>query len=184
METLKEKYFSTLMTELKSELSIDNVHCVPRLAKVVINVGLGDAATNAKLLEESVKVISLITGQKPLITRAKKSIAGFKIREGMPIGLMVTLRGDRMYDFVQKLTGIVLPRIRDFRGLSDVSFDGRGNYNLGLREQLLFTEVEYDMVTRLRGMNITIVTTAKDDEQAYALLKHLGFPFAKKKSVA
>jgi large subunit ribosomal protein L5 len=184
MKSLKEQCISEIYPKLKDELGLGNIHEIPMLKKVIINVGLGDAATNAKLLDESVKIITLLTGQKPLLTRAKKSIAGFKIREGMPIGMMVTLRGDRMFDFVAKLLGVVLPRIRDFRGISVNAFDGRGNYNLGLKEQLLFPEVDYDMVTRFRGMNISFVTSASDNEQALALFTHMGFPFTKQKTSA
>jgi large subunit ribosomal protein L5 len=177
MKSLKEKYQEEMFPQLKEELGCENIHQVPRLVKVVINVGLGDAAQNAKLFEEAVSHLALITGQKPLVTRAKKSIAGFKVREGMPIGAMVTLRDDRMYDFLSKLVNVVLPRIRDFRGVSESGFDGRGNYNLGLKDQLIFPEIEYDMISRMRGMNITIVTSASDDKQAKALLEKVGFPF-------
>lgn len=184
MKSLKEQCNSDLYPALLKQLGLSNKHQIPTLKKVVINVGLGDAATNAKLLDESIKIVTLLTGQKPLLTRAKKSIAGFKIREGMPIGMMVTLRGDRMYDFVAKLVGAVLPRIRDFRGISVKGFDGRGNYNLGLKEQLLFPEVDYDMVTRFRGMNISFVTSAHNDEHALAMFTAMNFPFTKQKTSA
>jgi large subunit ribosomal protein L5 len=176
---LKERFYGEIVTPLMQELGAQNIYQVPRLIKVVVNVGLGDAAQNAKLLDQGVQELTMITGQKPVVTRAKKSIAGFKIRQGMPIGAMVTLRGDRMYHFISKLTGIVLPRIRDFRGLSEKAFDGRGNYNIGLKDQLVFPEVSYDEVNRVRGMNITLVTTARNDVEAKALLTHLGFPFRK-----
>jgi large subunit ribosomal protein L5 len=178
---LKEKYQKEVVPALKKELGLSNHFQVPRLEKVVVNIGLGDGAQNAKLFDQGVAELQAVTGQKPVVTRAKKSIAGFKIRQGMPIGAKVTLRGDRMYDFIAKLTGIVLPRIRDFRGLSAKGFDGRGNYNLGLKDQLVFPEINYDQVQRLRGMNITIVTSGRTDMEAKALLEHLGFPFAKAK---
>jgi large subunit ribosomal protein L5 len=176
---LKERYQQEVVSALKKELGLANQFQVPRLEKLVINVGLGDGAQNAKLFDLGVAELQAITGQKPVVTRAKKSIAGFKIRQGMPIGAKVTLRGDRMYDFISKLTGIVLPRIRDFRGLSAKGFDGRGNYNLGLKDQLVFPEINYDQVQRMRGLNITIVTSGRTDMEARALLEHLGFPFAK-----
>lgn len=182
MASLKERYENEIVSALQKELNYDNKYQVPRLVKVVVNIGLGDGAQNAKLFDNGVDELQAITGQKPVITRAKKSIAGFKIREGMPIGSKVTLRGERMYDFVSKLTGVVLPRIRDFRGLSPKGFDGLGNYNLGLKDQLVFPEIDYDKVQRLRGMNITIVTTARNDMDARALLNALGFPFRKSKS--
>jgi large subunit ribosomal protein L5 len=182
MKHLKELYETQVYDELKKDLSIDNHYLVPRLEKVVINIGMGDAAQNSKLMEEVIKHITLITAQKPMITRAKKSIAGFKVREGMPIGAKVTLRGMRMFLFLTKLVGVVIPRIRDFRGLSEAGFDGRGNYNLGLKDQLIFPEVEYDMVTRSRGMNITIVTSATNDSDALLLLTQLGFPFRKQRA--
>lgn len=177
--TLKERYQEKMVPALKKELGLTNQLQVPKLEKVVVNIGLGDGASNAKLFEAGVEELQMITGQKPVITRAKKSIAGFKIRQGMPIGAKVTLRGERMYDFIAKITGIALPRIRDFRGLSPKGFDGRGNYNLGLRDQLVFPEINYDKVQRMRGMNITIVTSARNDMEARALLNQLGFPFKK-----
>jgi large subunit ribosomal protein L5 len=179
MATLKERYDKEILPAVLKELGYANRFQAPRLVKVVVNVGLGDGAQNAKILEKAVNELTMITGQKPVVTRAKKSIAGFKIRQGMPVGAMVTLRGDRMFDFLAKLNNIVLPRIRDFRGLSEKGFDTRGNYNIGLRDQLVFPEINYDQVERLRGMNITIVTTAQTDMEAHALLKHLGFPFRK-----
>jgi len=160
-----------------SQFQYTNIHQAPKLIKVTINRGLGEAATNAKALEASLNEIALITGQKPVVTRAKKAIAGFKIREGMPVGIMVTLRGERMYAFVDRLVSLTLPRIRDFRGVSPKSFDGRGNYTLGVREQLIFPEVEYDRIDQVRGMDISIVTTARNDEEGRALLKEMGMPF-------
>jgi large subunit ribosomal protein L5 len=177
--TLKERYENEMMPALLKELGLSNKYEIPRLEKLIINIGLGDGAQNAKLFDAGVQELQAITGQKPVITRSKKSIAGFKIRQGMPIGAKVTLRGERMYDFIAKLTGVVLPRIRDFRGLSPKGFDGRGNYNLGLKDQLVFPEIHYDKVQRLRGMNITIVTSAKTDMEARALLNQMGFPFRK-----
>jgi len=177
--TLKERYQQEMVPALMKELGLSNIYEIPRLEKLIINLGLGDGAQNAKLFDAGVQELQAIAGQKPVITRAKKSIAGFKIRQGMPIGAKVTLRGERMYDFIAKLTGVVLPRIRDFRGLSPKGFDGRGNYNLGLKDQLVFPEINYDKVQRLRGMNITIVTSAKTDMEARALLNQLGFPFRK-----
>lgn len=178
---LKDRYKQEIIPALKKELGMDNEFQIPRLEKVVVNVGLGDGAQNAKLFDLGVQELQMMTGQKPVITRAKKSIAGFKIRQGMPIGAKVTLRGDRMYDFIAKLTGIVLPRIRDFRGLSPKGFDGRGNYNLGLKDQLVFPEINYDKVQRMRGMNITIVTSGRTDMEARTLLTLMGFPFSKGK---
>ena len=154
-----------------------NIHQVPKVVKVTVNRGLGEAAQNAKSLEASLNEVATITGQKPVVTRAKKAIAGFKIRQGMPVGLMVTLRGDRMYAFLDRLISLALPRIRDFRGVSAKSFDGRGNYTLGVREQLIFPEVEYDSVDQIRGMDISIITTANTDEEGRALLKQMGMPF-------
>ena len=182
--TLKERYEKEIVSVLMEELGHSNKYQTPRLEKIIVNIGLGDGAQNAKLFDAGVQELQAIAGQKPVITRAKKSIAGFKIRQGMPIGAKVTLRGERMYDFIAKLTGVVLPRIRDFRGLSPKGFDGRGNYNLGLKDQLVFPEIHYDKVQRLRGMNITIVTSATTDMEARALLNQLGFPFRKAKSDA
>jgi large subunit ribosomal protein L5 len=179
MNHLKQSYLNEVVPKLMKDLGFANVHCVPKIEKVVINIGVGDTAQNAKLLDAAVAELESIVGQKPVVTRAKKSIAGFKIRQGMPIGLTVTLRSDRMYDFLAKLVGIVLPRIRDFRGLNPGSFDGSGNYNLGLKDQLVFPEINYDSVQRLRGMNITIVTSVADDKSAFHLLSALGMPFKK-----
>ena len=173
---LKEAYRSELQARLKDELSLDNVMQVPKPVKVVVNMGVGDAAKDAKLMDGAIKDLTNITGQKPALRRARKSIATFKIREGMPVGASVTMRGDRMWDFLDRLTSIVLPRIRDFRGLSAKSFDGRGNYNFGLNEQLVFPEIDYDDIDQTRGMDVTIVTSASDDEQGRALLRALGFP--------
>jgi large subunit ribosomal protein L5 len=174
---LKERYRSEIIDQVKNELGLQNVMQVPRPEKVVVNMGVGDASRDARQLEGAVKDLTTITGQKPAQRRARKSIATFKIREGMPIGAAVTIRGDRMWDFIDRLTSIVLPRIRDFRGLNPRSFDGRGNYTFGVNEQLVFPEVDYDDIDMPRGMDITIVTTAKDDEEGRALLIALGFPF-------
>jgi len=174
---LKNIYVETIVPKLREQFQYTNIHQVPKLVKVTVNRGLGEAAQNAKSLEASLSEIALVTGQKPVVTRAKKAIAGFKIRQGMPVGLVVTLRGDRMYSFVDRLISLALPRIRDFRGVSPKSFDGRGNYTLGVREQLIFPEVEYDRVDQIRGMDISIITTAKTDEEGRALLKELGMPF-------
>lgn len=174
---LKKEYIETIVPKLKNQFQYGNIHQVPKLVKVTLNRGLGEAASNAKALEASLNEIALITGQKPVVTRAKKAIAGFKIRQGMPVGIMVTLRGERMYAFMDRLINLALPRIRDFRGISPKSFDGRGNYTLGLREQLIFPEVEYDSIDQIRGMDISIITTAKNDEEGRALLKEMGMPF-------
>jgi len=173
---LKQRYFDVVVPQLMKELGYTNVMQVPKVTKIVINVGLGDGSQNAKLFDAGIHEIQSIVGQKAMITRSKKSIAGFKIRQGMPIGAKVTLRGNRMYYFLAKLNGIVIPRIRDFRGLNDKGFDGRGNYNLGLKDQLIFPEISYDQVTRMRGMNITFVTTADTDAEAKALMLAMGFP--------
>jgi len=162
---------------LMKELDLKNPMAVPRLNKIVVNMGVGEATQNAKLIDPAVNELGQITGQKPVITRAKKSIAAFKVREGMPIGAMVTLRGDRMYEFFDRLVSVVLPRVRDFKGVSTKSFDGRGNYTLGLHDQLIFPEIDYSKVDKLKGMNVTIVTTARSDNQARSLLKQLGMPF-------
>ncbi|KWX04616.1 50S ribosomal protein L5 [Hydrogenibacillus schlegelii] len=159
------------------EFGYKNPHQVPKIEKIVLNIGVGDAVQNPKLIDAAVRDLTVIAGQKPIVTRAKKSIAGFRLRAGMPIGVKVTLRGERMYHFLDKLMNVALPRVRDFRGVSPKGFDGRGNFNLGVREQLIFPEVDYDQVEKIRGIEITIVTTAKTDEEAYALLKHLGMPF-------
>jgi large subunit ribosomal protein L5 len=177
MDTLKQKYLEQVVPKLMEQFQYTNIHQVPKVVKVTMNRGLGEAAQNAKAMEASVNEIGVITGQKPVVTRAKKAIAGFKIRQGMPVGIMVTLRADRMYTFLNRLINLSLPRIRDFRGVSPKSFDGRGNYTLGLREQLIFPEVEYDSVDQVRGMDISIITTANTDEEGRALLKELGMPF-------
>jgi large subunit ribosomal protein L5 len=174
---MHEKYQKEIKPALQKELGLDNHMAVPRLEKIVINMGLGEATQNVKLLDPLVADLATIAGQKPVTTRAKKSIAAFKVREGMPIGAMVTLRGEKMYEFLDRLISIALPRVRDFRGVSTKSFDGRGNYTLGVRDQLIFPEVDYAKVEKLKGMNITIVTTARDDNQARALLRQFGMPF-------
>jgi large subunit ribosomal protein L5 len=176
---LKEKYRAEIVPRLKDELELGNVNQVPRLEKIVINMGVGQASQDSKLLDSAVEDLSIISGQKPVITRAKKSIAGFKIRKGMPIGCKVTLRGDRAWEFMDRLLATALPRIRDFRGINPKSFDGRGNYSLGVDEQLIFPEIDYDKVERVRGMDITFVTTAKDDRSARAFLDAFGFPFGR-----
>ncbi|NJM20564.1 MAG: 50S ribosomal protein L5 [Richelia sp. RM2_1_2] len=174
---LKSRYLETIVPNLMKQFEYSNIHQVPKVLKVSVNRGLGEASQNAKALEASLNEIALITGQKPVVTRAKKAIAGFKIREGMPVGVMVTLRSDKMYNFLDRLINLSLPRIRDFRGVSAKSFDGRGNYTLGVREQLIFPEVEYDKVDQIRGMDISIITTARNDEEGRALLKEMGMPF-------
>jgi large subunit ribosomal protein L5 len=174
---LRARFEKEVSVSLMKELELKNPMAVPRLNKIVVNMGVGEATQNAKLIDPAVNELGQITGQKPVITRAKKSIAAFKVREGMPIGAMVTLRGDRMYEFFDRLVSIVLPRVRDFRGVSTKSFDGRGNYTLGLHDQLIFPEIDYAKVDKLKGMNVTIVTTARSDDQARTLLKHLGMPF-------
>jgi large subunit ribosomal protein L5 len=175
---LRDKYKKEVVPALMKEFELKNVMAVPRLEKVVINMGMGEATQNAKVLDPAVAELTQITGQKPIVTKAKKSIAAFKVREGMPIGAMVTLRGDRMYEFLDRLMNVALPRVRDFRGVSTKSFDGRGNYTLGMREQIAFPEIDYDKVDRLRGLEISIVTTAKSDEESKRLLELLGMPFA------
>ena len=177
---LKEKYKSEIVAKLEKELGISNINNVPRLQKIVVNMGVGAAASDHKLLDAAMNDMRVITGQQPCITRAKKSIAGFHVREGQAIGCKVTLRGDRMWEFFDRLTSVAIPRIRDFRGVSRTSFDGRGNYTLGITEQLIFPEIEYDKVDRTRGMDITFVTTAENNENAFALLEALGFPFKSK----
>ena len=176
-KALKEKYLEDIVPKLTEQFSFTNVHQVPKVEKIVINRGLGEASQNAKALESSLNELTVITGQKPVVTRAKKAIASFKIREGMPVGVMVTLRGEKMYAFLERLINLALPRIRDFRGISPKSFDGRGNYSLGVREQLMFPEIEYDSIDRIRGMDISIVTSATNDEEGRALLKEMGMPF-------
>ena len=178
MARLKDKYLNEVVPALQEQFKYTNVMAIPKLDKVIINIGLGEAVANPKALDAALNDLTLITGQKPVVTRAKKSIAGFKLREGMPVGVKVTLRGDRMYEFVDRLVSVALPRVRDFRGVSPKSFDGRGNYSLGLKEQLIFPEIEYDKIDKLRGMEIIFATTAKTDEEGRALLKLLGMPFA------
>jgi len=174
---LKSRYREEILPALRSEFEIKNVMQVPGLVKIVVNMGVGEAARDSKLIEGAIKDLTAITGQKPAVTKARKSIAQFKLREGMPIGAHVTLRGDRMWEFLDRLLSLALPRIRDFRGLSPKQFDGRGNYTFGLTEQVMFHEIDQDRVDRSRGMDITVVTTATNDDEGRALLKHLGFPF-------
>ncbi|HJV47043.1 MAG TPA: 50S ribosomal protein L5 [Bacillota bacterium] len=176
---LLEKYKSQVVPAMMTKFGYNNVMEVPKLEKIVINMGVGEAVANAKVLDSAVADLTLIAGQKPVVTRAKKSIAGFRLREGMPIGTKVTLRGERMYQFIDKLFNVSLPRVRDFRGISDKAFDGRGNYTLGLKEQLIFPEIEYDKIDKVRGMDIVFVTTSKTDEEARELLGLLGMPFKK-----
>ena len=178
MNRLKEKYRNEIVPAMQEKFKYKNVMEVPRLDKVVVNIGMGEAIGNPKAMDGAITDLMKITGQKPIITKAKKSIAAFKVRTGMPIGVKVTLRAERMYEFTDKLFNIALPRVRDFRGVSDKSFDGRGNYSLGLREQLMFPEIDYDKIDKLRGMDIVFVTTAKSDEEAKALLSFMGMPFA------
>lgn len=177
MIRLKEMYFKECMPQLIRSFNYKNSMEVPRLEKIVLNMGLGDAAQNIKILDSAMEELALIAGQRPIVTRARRSIAAFKLREGMSIGCMVTLRRDRMYEFFDRLINVALPRVRDFRGISDRSFDGRGNYTLGIKEQVIFPEIDYDKVDKIKGMNITIVTTANTDEEGRALLKLLGMPF-------
>ncbi|PAT02512.1 50S ribosomal protein L5 [Candidatus Izimaplasma bacterium ZiA1] len=179
MNRLQEKYLNEIRTELVNKFNYTTVMQAPKVEKIVVNIGVGDAVTNTKVLDDAVSELTLFTGQKPIITRAKKSIATFKLREGMPIGCKVTLRGERMYQFLDKLVNIALPRVRDFQGISNKSFDGRGNYTLGVKEQLIFPEIDYDKVNRVRGMDIVIVTTANTDLEGFELLKQLGMPFKK-----
>ena len=174
---LKERYQKEIAPAISKEFGIENPMAVPRLEKIVINMGMGEAIANNKVLDTAADELRAIAGQKPVITKAKKSIASFKLRQGMPIGAMVTLRGDRMYEFLDRLITVALPRVRDFRGVSPRAFDGRGNYTLGIREQLIFPEIDFNKVDKTRGMNISIVTTARNDEHARALLKSLGMPF-------
>jgi large subunit ribosomal protein L5 len=174
---LKERYQKEVAPAIAKEFGITNPMAIPRVQKVVLNMGMGEAIANAKILDTATEELRTITGQKPVVTKAKKSIASFKLRQGMPIGVMVTLRGDRMYEFLDRFVSIALPRVRDFRGVSPKAFDGRGNYTIGVREQLIFPEIDFNKVDKLRGMNITIITTARNDEQARALLKALGMPF-------
>lgn len=179
MEILKEQYQKEIIPAMMKKFNYKSVMEVPKLEKIVINIGVGDATTNSKLLEAAIDDLAVITGQKPVVTKAKKSIAGFKIREGQSIGCKVTLRGENMYTFMDKLVNISLPVVRDFRGVNPKAFDGRGNYTLGIKEQLIFSEIEYDKVVKVRGMDIVFVTTAKTNEEAYDLLKELGMPFKK-----
>lgn len=183
MNRMKDLYANTVVSTLMKQFNYTSVMQVPRIDKIVVNMGVGDAVANPKLLDEAVVELQAITGQKAVITKAKKSIANFKLREGMPIGAKVTLRGERMYAFLDKLVNVSLPRVRDFRGVSSEAFDGRGNYTLGVKEQLIFPEISYDKVNKVRGMDIVIVTTAKNDEEGRALLTTLGMPFTKKASV-
>lgn len=176
---LKTKYLEEVVPALKQEFNYSNVMQIPKVDKVVVNMGVGDAVQNAKALDVAVGELTTVVGQKPVITKAKKSVSAFKIRKGMPIGTKVTLRGERMYDFLEKVINVALPRVRDFRGVSPKAFDGRGNYTLGIKEQVIFPEIEYDKVEKIRGMDIVIVTTAKTDEEAKSLLAHLGMPFAR-----
>jgi large subunit ribosomal protein L5 len=178
MPRLKDLYREQVVQTLQKELGYENVMEVPRLDKIVVNVGMGEALQNARALDAAVQDITVITGQRPIVTRARKSIAAFKLREGNPVGVKVTLRGNRMWDFLDRLCNVALARQRDFRGISADSFDGRGNYSLGLREQLVFPEIDYDSIDKIRGMEVTIVTTAHTDEEGYHLLRHLGMPFA------
>ena len=179
MNRLNQRYNEEIVASMMKQYNYSSVMEVPKMVKIVVNMGVGDAIANPKALEEAVSELTQITGQKPVITKAKKSIANFKLREGMNIGCKVTLRGERMYDFFDKLVTISLPRVRDFRGVSKTAFDGRGNYTLGVKEQLIFPEINYDKVTIVRGMDVVIVTTAKTNEEAYTLLKELGMPFQK-----
>ena len=177
MARLKEKYRKEIAPAIAKDFDIKNTMAIPKLEKIIINMGVGEAISNSKVLDKAVDELQTIAGQKPVVTKAKKSIAAFKLREGMSIGTMVTLRGDRMYEFLDRLISVALPRVRDFRGISPKSFDGRGNYTLGIKEQLIFPEIDFNKVDQTRGMNISLVTTAPNDEQARALLKSLGMPF-------
>ena len=181
---LKERYYAELQAALKDELGVDNIMQVPRLSKISINMGLGDALGDSKIIDGAVKDLSVITGQTPKVNRARKSIANFKLREGNPVGVSVTLRGDRMWEFLDRLIALAIPRIRDFRGLNPNAFDGRGNYSFGVTEQLIFPEIDYDEVGKIEGMDITIVTTATDDEGGRALLRAFGFPFRRQEANA
>lgn len=179
MQTIKQRYLETIKPELMKTFSYDSVMEVPKVDKIVVNMGIGDAVFNTKALDDAVEELQALTGQKPVVTKAKKSISNFKLREGMPIGAKVTLRGDKMYYFLEKLIGIALPRVRDFRGISKDAFDGRGNYTVGVKEQIIFPEVNLDKVKKIRGMDIVIVTTAKTDQEGRALLQAFGMPFKK-----
>lgn len=178
---LKEKYYKEVVPALMRELGLRNVMEVPRIEKVVLNIGVGEGKDNARALEAAARDLAVISGQKPVIRRARKSVAGFRLRQGQPIGVKVTLRGDRMWAFLDRLINIALPRVRDFRGISPHAFDGRGNYSLGFREQLVFPEIDYDKIDKVRGLQVTIVTTAETDEEAYRLLDKLGMPFRKQR---
>ena len=177
MMSLKEHYKTNVVSELKTKLGLESIMAVPKVTKVTLNMGVGEAMNDKKLLERAVEDMTLIAGQKPLVTKARKSVANFKIRDGMPIGCKVTLRGDRMYEFLDRLIGIAIPRERDFRGLETKSFDGRGNYSMGIKEQIIFPEIDYDKVDKIRGMDICISTSATDDESGEALLRAMKFPF-------
>ena len=177
MMPLKEHYKTNVVSELKEKLNLESVMAVPKVMKVTLNMGVGEAMNDKKILERAVEDMTLIAGQKPLVTKARKSVANFKIRDGMPIGCKVTLRGDRMYDFLQRLIGIAIPRERDFRGLETRSFDGRGNYSMGIKEHIIFPEIDYDKVDKIRGMDICVTTSATDDESGEALLRAMKFPF-------
>jgi len=179
MSRLRESYKTEIVPALMKRFGYKNIMAAPKLVKINVNMGLGEAIANAKILDVASEELSAITGQRPVVTKAKKSIAAFKLRQGMPIGVTVTLRGDRMYEFFDRLVNIALPRVRDFRGVSPKSFDGRGNYTLGLRDQLIFPEIDFGKADKARGMNVTIVTTARSDDESYELLKSLGMPFAK-----
>jgi large subunit ribosomal protein L5 len=179
---MQEKYNNEVVPALRKSFDLDNIMQVPRITKVVVNIGMGEAMDNPKAMEAAVNDLTIITGQKPVMTKARKSIANFKLREGRLIGTKVTLRGDRMWSFLDRLMNTALPRVRDFRGVSGNAFDGRGNYTLGLRDQLIFPEIEYDKIDKLRGMEVTIVTTAQDDDQARTMLQMLGMPFSKKEA--
>jgi large subunit ribosomal protein L5 len=179
-QRLKTYYQETIVPKLKEEFGYTNIHQVPKAVKVVVNRGLGEASQNAKALESSISELAVITGQKPVVTRARQAIAGFKIRAGMPVGVMVTLRAERMYAFLDRLINLALPRIRDFRGVSPKSFDGRGNYSIGIKEQLIFPEIDYDSIDQIRGMDVAIITSARSDEEGRALLKEMGMPFRSK----
>lgn len=179
MSRVRDRYREDIVPALMSEFGYQNVYQVPKLEKIVLNIGLGEAIANGRALDAASNDLATITGQRPVVTRAKKSIASFKLREGMPIGAMVTLRGERMYEFFDRLVSTALPRIRDFRGVSPNSFDGRGNYTMGLREQIMFPEIDYDQIDKVRGLEVSIVTTARTDEEGRSLLAHLGMPFAR-----
>lgn len=179
MNRLKEHYQENVISQMMDKFNYNSKMEVPKVVKVVVNMGVGDAVQNPNSLDSAVEELTLISGQKPIITKAKKSIAGFKVRQGMPIGTKVTIRGNRLYDFVDKLFSVSLPRVRDFRGVSEKAFDGRGNYTLGIKEQLIFPEIDYDKINKVRGMDIVVVTTADTDEEAYELLKAMGMPFRK-----